>query len=184
MGVSIVRILEKIDLVITAAHWISVLFFAYRLHISPVTASTKCLYWELEMLQHQGVDMWVSKVEETGNTVEVKMSLECERLFHQCVAWWDQRSTETIFETLLSLQIQFGVWALSIHCKRSKHRTMITKLRASSHTLEIEYHSTLERATNLILLKRGTLCHDMLINVNEWSQLIANVRCIFPILIC
>ena len=95
-GVSIVRILEKIDLVITAAHWISVLFFAYRLHISPVTASTKCLYWELEMLQHQGVDMWVSKVEETGNTVEVKMSLECERLFHQCVAWWDQRSTETI----------------------------------------------------------------------------------------
>ena len=73
--------------------------------------------------------------------------------------------------------------------KDQRYRTAITKLRASSHILEIErgWYSKPMVPSHLRMCKKCNMVEDeehfvtkCVININELSQLLAKVRCIFP----
>ena len=83
----------------------------------------------------------------------------------------------------------FGPESYSFNVKDQRYRTAITKFRASSHILEIERgrYSKPMVPSHLRMCKKCNMVEDeehfvtkCVININERSQLLAKVRCIFP----
>ena len=157
-------------------------------------------YSELERLHHQGFETWVSKVHEmahtygvrmSGNTVVFKMHCQSQVKEHFINEWHDGLSARErpLLRTYRLLQSSFGPESHLFNVKDQRYRTAITKLRASSHILEIERgrYSKPMVPSHLRMCKKCNMVEDeehfvtkSVININERSQLFTKVRCIVP----
>ena len=127
----------------------------------------------------------------SGNTVEFKMQCQSQVKEHFINEWHDGLSARErpILRTYRLFKSSFGPESYLFNVKNQRYRTAITKLRASSHILEIErgrYSKPMVPA-HLRLCKKCNKVEDeghfvtkCVINTNERSQLLANVRCNFP----
>ena len=179
---------------------INVLCFAYRLLTLHAHTLAKSVYSELERLHHQGFETWVSKIHEiahtygvrmSGNTVEFKMHCQAQVKEHFINEWHDGLSARErpLLRTYRLFKSSFGPESYLFNLKDQRYRTAITKLRASSHILEIERgrYSKPIVPSHLRMCKKCYMVEDeehfvtkCVININERSQLLAKVRCIFP----
>ena len=127
----------------------------------------------------------------SGNTVEFKMHCQSQVKEHFINEWHDGLSAREIplLGTYRLFKSSFGPEAYLFNVKDQRYRTAITKLRASSHILEIERgrYSKPMVPSHLRMCKIWNMVEDeehfvtkWVIDINERSQLLAKVRCIFP----
>ena len=158
------------------------------------------VYSELERLHHQGFETCVYKVHEiahtyrvrmSGNTVEFKRHCQPQIKEHFINKWHDGLSAHErpFLRTYRLSKSSFGPESHLFNVKDQRYRTAITKLRGSSYILEIERgrYSKPMVPSRLRMGKKCNMVEDeehfvtkCFININERSQLLAKVRCIFP----
>ena len=105
--------------------------------------------------------------------------------------WHDGLSAQErpLLRTYRLFKSSFGSESYLFHVNDQRYRTAIKKLRASSHIWEIERgrYSKPIVPSHLRMCKKCNMVQDeehfvtkCVININERSQLLAKVRCIFP----
>ena len=154
-------------------------------------------YWYIS--PYSAFETWVSKVHEmahtygvcmSGNTVESKMHCQSQVKEHFINEWHDGLSgrERPFLRTYRLFKSSFGPESYLFNMKDQRYRTAITKLRASSHILEIERgrYSKPIVPSHLRMCKKYNMVEDeehfvtkCVMNINERSQLLARVRCIF-----
>ena len=126
----------------------------------------------------------------SGDTVEFKMQCDSRLKEHFISEWHDGLSAQ---EKPFLFKSSFGPESYLFNVKDQRYRTATTKLRASSHVLEIERgkYSKPMIPSLIRMYKKLNMVEDeehvvtkCVININEQSQLLVKVRCISLILIC
>ena len=128
---------------------INTLCVAHGLLTLPAHTLVQSVYSELERLHHQGFETWVSKVHEmahaygvrtSGNTVEFEMHYQSQVNEHFINEWHDDLSARErpFLRTYRLFKSSFGPESYSFNVKDQRYWAAITKIRASSHVLEIE----------------------------------------------
>ena len=176
----------------------------YNNHFNLSYLFIKVNTWMASHEWYQGFETWLSKVHEmahiygvrmSGNIVEFEMHCQSQVKEHSINEWHDGLSARErpLLRTYRLFKSSFGPESYLFNVKDQRYRTAITKLRASSHILEIERgrYSKPMVPSHLRMCKKWNMVEDeehfvtkCVVNINERSQLLAKVRCIFPDIVC
>ena len=130
---------------------VSTMCYMNRLHHMPDNSIVKQVYNELFKLHQMGFVTWVTRVGELVETYSIniddspaKFKSECKRsVFGEFTRKWTEDvqniPRNPILRTYSKIKKDFGMEKYLDFIKNHKHRTAMTQLRTSSHTLAIEY---------------------------------------------
>ena len=140
---------------------INALYYLKRLHDLPDTKIVKQVYNELNRLHQCGVKTWVTKVCELAEQCHVDISSNIQNFKKYCKVTvsncykhsWLLEVTNInrnpILRTYTMFKTEFGSERYIEAISKCRHRIAITKLRSSSHALEVERGRYTKPNTNI-----------------------------------
>ena len=179
---------------------INALSFAHRLKTLPAGTLAKSVYTELEDLHHQGFKTWVSRIEDMVDSLGVTMGGNVNEFKRHCRSqvindfinkWYNELNVDhkPLLRTYCLFKFDFGTESYLYNVKDVRYRSAISKLRASSHILEIERgrYTKPKVPSHLRLCKLCNVVEDeehfvteCVINASERLHLLERIRSIYP----
>ena len=128
---------------------INALSFANRLKTLPAGTSAKSVYTVLDDLHHQGFKTWLSRIEDMFNLFSVTMRDNvsefkrhcCSKVINNFISKWHNEmnvDNKSLLRTYRLLKFDFAAESYMYNVKDVRYRSVLTKLCASSHIVEIE----------------------------------------------